>query len=184
MFPVRHVVALLPQVPLNRARTCLLKHGLVKNPELTQAVEARQNAERLLSDTKEKAIRIANELENRQNKNWPVSVPRGRQLPTAGIVHHVLTSPSSWNQMLQAGSSSTTLDSLETKLSSTSRMTGVRPAKHTRRGTEPMAVTPTESGNQACRGTGDPEAVDQETQGGYCRDRVKDRRDVGRLRTW
>ena len=54
-----HVVALLAQVPRNRARTCPLKHGLVKNPEF---IEAPQNAERQLSDTKEKAIRIANDL--------------------------------------------------------------------------------------------------------------------------
>ena len=94
-----HVEALLAQVPGNRARTCPFKHGLVKNPEFTQAIEPRQNAERLLSDTKVKAIRIAKDLK-RLNRYWPVSVPRGLQLPTAGIGHHVLTSPSSWNQML------------------------------------------------------------------------------------
>ena len=69
-----HVEALLAQVPRNRARTCR-NTGWSRNPEFTQSVEVRQNAERLLSDTKEKAIRIANDLK-RLNRNWPVPVKR------------------------------------------------------------------------------------------------------------
>ena len=83
-FPCEaHIVALLAQVPRNWVRKCPSKHWLFKNPEFTQALEARQNAERLLSDTEEKAIRVTNDF-----------------LPTARIGHHVLTSPSSWNRAL------------------------------------------------------------------------------------
>ena len=151
--------------------------------EFQQSVDARQNAERLFTDTRKNAVRIAGELEMAEQQ-LNASCAKGVAHTDSNDRPRAPTSPSSLNPTRQAGSSSTTRASSVTRTSSTLlRMSG-QPTRRTRRSLPRIWLPPLlwlTPPNRRCetrRSSGDAMAVEEETKGGDRRNRVKNRRDA------
>ena len=160
--------------------------------EFSQAVGARQNAERLLCDTKEKAIRIASELEQAEQELASVCTKRATaadcrdRASRVGLVQLLETDAASWIILDDIG-----LNGDEPELDLTDDERAAYQA-HMKRFAEDMVAAVQSSWGSLRQIQETKRAEARETQKQWIKKRKvdvveigsRDRRDAGRLRTW